>query len=55
MNNRKDYIVIRQWADSEPIKTDLMTFQQAIKAYLHFERMGYDIVKMEKIGGLNVA
>lgn len=58
MNNRKNYIVIRQWAGlepSEPIPTAPMTFQQAIKACIHFERLGYDIVKMEKIGGSNVA
>ena len=43
----KSYIVVRQWNDGEPVKTMPMSFTDAVRAQLHFERLGYDIVKME--------
>jgi hypothetical protein len=40
---------VRQWLDGEPIRTEPMTFTQAVRAQLLCERFGYDIVKMEEI------
>ena len=48
-NNRKNYVVIRQHIGGAPIKSAPMTINQAARAVLHFERLGYSIVKMEKI------
>lgn len=45
----KSFIVVRQWNDGEPVQTLPMSFTDAVRAQLHFERLGYDIVKMEEI------
>jgi hypothetical protein len=48
-NNRKNYIVTRQHIGGAPIKSAPMTINQAARAVLHFERLGYPIVKMERL------
>ncbi len=47
---KKEYTVVRQYnAESEPIRTLPLTIKQACHAALKFERMGYAIVKLEKV------
>ena len=49
-NNKKDPVLIRQWDDaSDIIRTEPMTFKQAIQGMLHFQDRGYKLVDIEKV------
>jgi hypothetical protein len=53
---KKEYTVVRQYdAESEPIRTLPLTIKQACHAVLKFERLGYAVVKLEKIEKLQTA
>jgi hypothetical protein len=49
-NNKKDHVLVRQWDDaSDIIRTEPMTFKQAIQGMLHFQDRGYKLVDIEKV------
>ena len=47
---KKEYIVVRQYdSNCKPIRTLPLTIKQACHAVLEFERLGYAVVKLEKV------
>jgi hypothetical protein len=49
-NNKKDHVIVRQYDDaSEVIRTEPMTFKQAIDGMMYFENKGYKLLDIEKV------
>ena len=49
-NNKKDHVLVRQYDDaSEIIRTEPMTFKQAIEGMKYFENKGYKLLDIERV------
>ena len=56
-HGRKEYVVVRQEFDVRPwdgqpdeqIITQPMTEKRAVEAVLHYERLGYHLITMQKV------